>query len=297
ARHGADAGGNAEPRCLVLTLLGPDVRVRPSGNEPLPVRRAGAARASLGSRPAHALGPRAGRRLLRFVAAAALVLAALAFAAFVLYPSAVPDDLRLGPVDVGHGFGAAVVARANRYERFFYVDWALAQVALLVTLVLYARRGIAFAKESAAGPIGTGMLLGMLGLGIVWLVELPFGIAAHWWERHNGQSKLGDLEWAFQNWAVLAPEVISICFALLVVMSLARRLGERWWLPGAAVFVAIGAFFTFVSPYLDFTTHPLRDQALLASVREYESKLGIGHVPVRVAKVSDDTDQANAYAY
>ena len=194
-------------------------------------------------------------------------------------------------------FGAHAVARATRYERFFYVDWVLAQVALLATLVVYARRGAVLARESAAGPIGTGMLLGMLGLGLVWLVELPFGLAAHWWERHNGQSKLGYLDWALQNWATLGAEFLSICFALLVVMGLARKLGERWWIPGAAVFVAIGALFTFVSPYLDFTTHPLKDEALLASVHRYESELGVGDIPIRVEKVSDDTDQANAYAY
>ena len=208
-----------------------------------------------------------------------------------------PDDLVLGHVDLGQVFGSGVVARAARYERFFYVDWLLAQLALLVTLALYARRGIAFAKESAAGPMGTGMLLGMLGLGIVWLVGLPFGLAAHWWERHNGQSKLGYVDWALQGWATLAAEFLSVCLALVIVMGLARKLGERWWLPGAAVFVAIGAFFTFVSPYLDFTTDPLKHQALLASAREYESELGVGRIPIRVKKVSDDTDQVNAYAY
>ena len=31
--------------------------------------------------------------------------------------------------------------RAKRYERFFYVDWVLAQIALLVTLWIYAKRG------------------------------------------------------------------------------------------------------------------------------------------------------------
>jgi STE24 endopeptidase len=215
----------------------------------------------------------------------------------VLYPSAVPDDLRLGPVDVDQVFGARLVERARSYERFFYVDWLLAQVALLATLWVYARRGAVFAKESAAGPIGTGMLLGMLGLGIVWLVQLPFSVAAHWWEHRHDQSKLGYLDWVLQDWELLAAEFLTICIALLIVMGLARKLGERWWPPGAAVFVAIAALFTFVAPYLDFTTHPLKNEALLAAAREDESALGIGHVPIRVEEVSDDTDQANAYAY
>ena len=154
-----------------------------------------------------------------------------------------------------------------------------------------------FTRESAAGPIGTGMLLGMLGLGIVWLVALPFRIAAHWWDRRNDQSDLDYLSWLFEDWAVLAAEFLSICIALLIVMGLARWLGERWWLPGAAVFVAIAALFSFVAPYLDYTTKPLRDETLLAAARSYEGELGLSRIPIRVEEVSADTDQANAYAF
>ena len=194
-------------------------------------------------------------------------------------------------------FGADFVARAERFERVFYVLWVLAQIALLLTLWVYSRRGAAFTRESSAGPIGTGMLLGMLGLGIVWLVHLPFRLVAHWWTRRNDQSELGYLDWLFEDWAVLAAEFFSICVALLIVMSLARKLGEWWWLPGAAVFVAIASLFTFVSPYLDFTTDPLEDRQLLAAAREYEAELGVGHIPLRIEEVSQDTDQANAYAF
>ena len=168
---------------------------------------------------------------------------------------------------------------------------------LLATLWIYSRRGAVLAGESSAGPIGTGMLLGMLGLGIVWLVGLPFRIAAHWWTRRHDQSDLGYLDWIVQDWAILAAQFLSICLALLIVMGLARKLGEHWWLPGAAVFVGIAALFTFVAPYLDYTTEPLRDQALLADARRYEAELGLPKIPIRVEEVSNDTDQANAYAY
>jgi STE24 endopeptidase len=215
----------------------------------------------------------------------------------LLFPTAVPDDLSLPAVAVDRTFGADLVDEARRYEQFFYVVWILAQVALLATLWLYARRGAAFTRESSAGPIGTGMLLGMLGLGIAWLAGLPFRIAAHWWERRHDQSDLDYLSWVFADWAVLAAEFVSICIALLIVMGLARWLGERWWLPGAAVFVGIAALFNFVAPYLDYTTDPLRDKALLAAAERYEGELGLPSIPIRVEKVSADTDQANAYAY
>jgi STE24 endopeptidase len=226
-----------------------------------------------------------------------VVVAALAAGALLLLPSAVPDDLHLGHVDVGQVFGVHTVARAARYERFLAVDWVLSQITLLVVLAVYARRGIGYIRESAAGPIGTGMLLGMLGLAFVWLAGLPFRLASHWWDRRYGLTHVDYLSWVFQDWAVLAAEFVSICVALLVVMGLARRLHERWWLPGAAVFVAIGALFTFVSPYLDYSTKPLHDQRLLAAARRFEADQGLGNVPIRVEKVSDDTQQANAYSW
>jgi Zn-dependent protease with chaperone function len=209
----------------------------------------------------------------------------------------VPDGLALPAVDVDALFGADFVAEAKRYERVFYVLWVLAQITLLLTLWLYSRRGAALSRESSAGPIGTGMLLGMLGLGIVWLVHLPFGVAAHWWTRHNDQSELGYVDWLFEDWAVLGAQFLSICIALLIVMGLARRLGDWWWLPGAAVFVSIAALFTFVAPYLDFTTKPLQDPALLAAADKYRAELGVGDIPIRVEEVSADTEQANAYAF
>ena len=223
--------------------------------------------------------------------------AAVAIGGVLLYPTAVPDGLALPAVDVDRTFGAEFVAEAKRYEQFFYVDWILAQVALLATLWLYARRGAVFARESSAGPIGTGMLLGMLGLAIAWLVGMPFRIAAHWWSRRHDQTDLGYVDWVFEDWALLGAEFLSICLALLIVMGLARWLGDRWWLPGAAVFVAIVAVLNFAVPYLDFTTRPLRDKALLADARRYEEELGLARIPIRVEEVSLDTDQANAYAY
>ena len=215
----------------------------------------------------------------------------------MLFPTDVPGDLTLPAIDVDDTFGAGFVDEAVQYERFFYVTWVLAQVALLATLWIYSRRGAVLARESSAGPIGTGMLLGMLGLGIVWLVGLPFRIAAHWWTRGHDQSDLSYLDWIVEDWTILAAQFLSICLALLIVMGLARKLGEHWWLPGAAVFVGIAALFTFVAPYLDYTTEPLRDQALLADARRYEAELELPRIPIRVEEVSNDTDQANAYAY
>ena len=123
-------------------------------------------------------------------------------------------------------------------------------------------------RESAAGPIGTGMLLGMLGLALTWAVRLPFGLTALWWDRRHDVSEVGYLEWALGGWAELTASFVSICFALLVVMALARAIGEWWWIPGAAVFVAIAFAFAAVSPWLLSDLHdPATDPEADGNVR------------------------------
>ncbi len=228
------------------------------------------------------------------VAAAAVALWLLCGS--LLLRTSVPADLRLPHVDADAVFGRGVVHEAEHVERFFLVTWVLQQGALLVTLWLYARRGVGFVRESAAGPIGTGMLLGMLGLGIVWLVQLPFGVADLWWSRRHGLSGVGYLEWAFGDWFQLGAAFLSICAALLVVMFLARRLGEWWWLPGTATFVGIAALFAFATPYLVTDTRPLEDPALRAAASAYEREQGVPGIPVSVEDVSGETSQANAFA-
>ena len=226
-----------------------------------------------------------------------LVLAGLAVGVVLLWPTAVPADLVLGVVDERAVFGEELVERAERFERFLYVLWVLSQVALLATLWIYVRKGAAFTRESEAGPIGTGMLLGMLGLAIVWLVNLPFRLVGHWWALRYDITDAGYVTWLLDDWILLGAQFVSLCLALVIVMGLARRLGDNWWLPGAAVFVAIAAFFTFVSPYLDYTTEPLRDEPLPEAADRFERELGLSDVPAYVQEVAEDTEQANAYAY
>lgn len=218
----------------------------------------------------------------------------LVCASFLLH-TAVPADLHLPRVDTNAIFGKALVHKAVHVERFFLVMWVLGQIALFATLWVYARRGARFAKESAAGPIGTGLLLGMLGLGIVWLVRLPFTLLDIWWARRYDLTEQGYLAWALDHWLELGTTFAFLCLTLLVVMFLARWLGEIWWIPGAFAFVAIGGLLTFVQPYLG-ETKPLQDKALQRSAREFEQKQGVADIQLDVEDVSDTTSQANAYA-
>ena len=217
----------------------------------------------------------------------------------LLLDTAVPDRLTLPPVDVDAVFGAELVDRAERYERFLRWSFVLSQIALVATLVVFARKGVALTRESAAGRIGTGMLLGMLGLAIVWIVQLPFGLADLWWARRHDVTDLGYLEWALSGWVELGVIFLSICLSLLIVMAIAGPLGDHWWLPGSLVFVVIGTAVAFGSPYLlaaGTDTDRLDDPAIEAAAREYAREQGIDEVPMYVEVVSDYTDQANAYA-
>lgn len=200
-------------------------------------------------------------------------------------------------IDAAATFGADTARRAASYERFGNWIWVASQLATIAVLYVYARRGTAFLTQSAAGPIGSGMLLGMLGLALVWLSNLPFGVAQHWWDRRHGASSEGYLSWVTADWAQLGAAFLSICLALLIVMAIAQKLPRLWWLPGALVFVAIGTGFQLALPYLvTLGTKPLRDPALVAAARTDERALGLPKIPIRVEKVSDTTDEVNAYA-
>ncbi len=218
-------------------------------------------------------------------------------AAWLLARTSVPGDLALPTVDVDAVFGAELVARAERYERFLYVNWALAQTALLVTLAVYARRGARFAHESAAGPVGTGMLLGMVGLGLAWLARLPFSVAALWWDRRHGLSSAGYVDLVVDGWLGLAGTFVALSLALLAVMALARRLGAWWWLPGSLVLAAIAVTLVFVEPYLTTGLEPVGDPRIERAYERFRHAQGVGDVPLRVEEVSGDTSLANAYAF
>ena len=214
----------------------------------------------------------------------------------LLWRSSVPDGLRLPAVDLHAVFSDAELSRAARFARFERVLWVLSQVALLGVLAAYAARGAGFARESAAGPIGTGMLLGMLGFALVWLAQVPFQLVSLWWERRYGISKAGYLDSLLEGWFGLGATFLFLCLALLIVMALARVMGDRWWLLGGPAFVGLAALFLLVSPYLLPNTHRLDDPALLADARAYERAEGVGPIRIDVQDVSELTEAANAMA-
>jgi STE24 endopeptidase len=249
------------------------------------VRRLSEAREAVKRRPARSLAALSGL----------LVFAALwALAAHALWHSTVPSTLKLPRVDARSLFSRSFLARSSSYEEFLSIDALLAEVALVLALVLYARRGHRLMRESAAGRIGTGMMLGMLGFGVVWIAELPFELAGVWWERRHGVSHQGYVAAVLDGFISLGGEFLFVSLALLVAMGLAGALRRWWWALAAPVFAAIALLSTFLSVYLVPNTHPLQNPQTLADVRTLARIERIPGTKAEVQDVDRETTAPNA---
>jgi STE24 endopeptidase len=236
-------------------------------------------------------------RWLRWLLVVAGLAAIWWFAAARLWSSStVPDDLKLPHLDQHHYFSARFLERASDYERFLRIDFVASAIVVLVVLALYARHGERFARESAAGRVGTGMFLGMIGFAFVWLAQLPFGVAGLWWERRHHISKQGYFHVISGSFLGLGGQFIFICVAIGIVMALAGALRQRWWIAGAPVFVALGLLSAFLQPYLIGGLHPLKNRAVAADAREIARAEKVPQVPVKVQKVRKETTAPNAEA-
>lgn len=227
-----------------------------------------------------------------------LLLAALAagwaLAAWWLWQTEVPDGLRLPEVAASDVVTSDLLDEARDFERFLRWSFVVSLVVLIVVFAFYARYGARFARESAAGRIGTGMLLGMIGFAILWLVRVPFGLLDLWWQRRHEVSELGYGEWLVLNWFALGGEFLFVCLALLIVMGLAGPFRDWWWIPGGAVFVGLVALFTFVSPYLI----PAQEDPpphIVAEAEALAAEQGLPEIPVRI-QVVESWEAPNAAA-
>jgi STE24 endopeptidase len=234
-------------------------------------------------------------RVLRATALALLAAVWIVTAALLWRSTRVPDDLALPHLDVHDYFTPHELRRAAHFERFLRVEFLLSQLALLGALAFWAWRGPRYLRESAAGRLGTGMLLGMLGLAVGWLSQLPFRVSEIWWERRYGILRTGYPEAIFGDWLALGGEFLAICSTLLIVMGLAGRFPRNWWIPATPVFVGLAAVFIFTFPYLA-DTHRLEDPKLRADARMLAHEEGLGDIPVEVEKVSEETSAPNAEA-
>jgi STE24 endopeptidase len=214
-----------------------------------------------------------------------------------LWRTTVPSGLLLPDLGVAREFRPRDLEKAESFEAFARVSFLLSQVVLIAVLVAYARRGAVFVRESAAGPIGTGFLLGMLGLALVWIAQLPFGLVELWWARRHDVLNIGYVEWLIAGFFALGGEFLFLCLALLVAMALARLLPRMWWIPTAACYVGLFALFAFTAPWLVPGLKEPKSERLRADATRLAAREGVPGIPLRVEEVRDYTDQPNAYAF
>jgi STE24 endopeptidase len=209
----------------------------------------------------------------------------VAVAAWWLWRSSLPA-YTLPHLDEYALFPPHALHRAQHFSGVERLVWLVRTLAKLIVLGVFARYGVRFARESAAGPIGTGMLLGMLGFALVWLAQVPFDILEVWWRRRYGLTG-SYAQVTIGNWFALGVQFVFLCAALAIVMGFARRVGDWWWLPAAPCFIGLTLLFAFIAPWL------LGGKPYHADVRSLERIEHVRNVPVRVL---DGFDEPNAFA-
>jgi STE24 endopeptidase len=214
--------------------------------------------------------------------------------AWLLARTSVPS-LSLGGFDQHRYFTSAEVGRAARYAHGEQALWLLSTAATLIALIVLVVRLPRTVHEMGLGRIGSAIVVGMVLLVTLWFVGLPFSLADLWWQHHSGLGPFDILAWLNGQWAVLAPEVVSVMLSIVLLVGLAGRF-RRWWLIAAPVFVMIAALYAFGSAYLlAAATQPLRDAQLRTDVVRIERVEHVSGTPVRVQDVSTWTSQANAF--
>jgi STE24 endopeptidase len=237
------------------------------------------------------------RSLARPATLALIVGAGLwAWAAVALWHSTELPSLDLPHLDPHSFFSDSFLDRSATYERFLAILGVLGLVTVIAVLVVYARHGHRLVRESAAGRVGTGMLLAMLGFAVVWLAEVPFGLVALWWQRRYDVSHRGYLPHLLDSFLGLGSQFVFLCLGIGIAMGLAGAMRRWWWLAVVPAFVGLAALFSFVSPYLIPDTSSIDNPTLVAEARALERIEGAPHARLQEQEVHRFTDAPNAEA-
>jgi STE24 endopeptidase len=219
-------------------------------------------------------------------------------AAVLLWRTSVPDGLDLPELDPRAYFSGRELDRHERYEgvlRLLFFPAVLVQLAVLVGFVLAAP---GLVRRLPFHPLVQGVLLAMGVAACVWLARLPVGGVAHWWRRRYGVARQDYLEWLVDPWLELVVEIAVTGALVGVAMVLAARLGGRWWIAAAPLFVLGAVAIVLVQPLLlEPRVEPLRNARLEADVQALAQRTGVGSVDVVVRDAASRTQAGNAEVY
>jgi Zn-dependent protease with chaperone function len=218
-------------------------------------------------------------------------------AAWFLWDTTVPSDLRLPDLNARDYFSAAHLDETADYERFVRIVLVLSLVATIVALLVLVRRMPRVARSTGLGPIGAGMIVGMVMLVVLWAVNLPFAMALRWWDQRHDLAEGSWVDWLVAPWAELGGAVVYVMLVIAIVMVFARRYPRFWWAAVTPFFLGLSAFFLFIAPYLlAYGIDRPKDPQLRQDVQVLAARTGAKGTPVDIEKVSDITSQANAFA-
>ncbi len=134
----------------------------------------------------------------------------------------------------------------------------------------------------------------LLGFALVWLAQVPFDLAALWWERRHHVAHEGYVAGLLGSFLGLGGRFVWIALAVALAMALAGRMRRWWWVLAAPLFAALALLSAFLTPYLITKTHPLRDPGLVAEARTLEAREGVAGTPVLVQNRSGTGPEVNA---
>ena len=218
-------------------------------------------------------------------------------AASLLWRTKVPATLQLPSLRAQAVFGPHVVSAGARFDRFFELEWVVATLASLAMLIVMTRRGPRFVRSLGLGPVNAGIVTGVLVTTVLWAVNLPFGIAASWWSRRHGILQESWWSIVFSPWGGLLRTTFMTVIVLAVVLMLAKRFAQSWWIPAAAIVLGLAVALQLLIPYVQrIGTHRVRSTRLAAQVRGLEQLEHVGRPTVRVVPMRGQTSAANAFA-
>jgi STE24 endopeptidase len=224
------------------------------------------------------------------------ILAAIAVvwlsAAYALWQTEVPGDLRLSDFNERRYFGPDALSEFERHDRVLRALGLGALTAELLGLALLALR-----PPIPRGPVlAQAGQLAALAVVVAFAARLPFALAIVWWQRHTEIARVGYGRWLLDRVPELAVRAVILAAAAAVVVFLARRLGRGWWLVGVPLFVAIAAAVIVLQPLLTPRVAPLRYPYLVGEIQEVGERQGLDDVEVEVRDARSRSRQLNAEA-
>ena len=227
--------------------------------------------------------------------------------AWLLWRTVAPP-LDLASLDAEAIFAPDVLERGSDYRRGTRAFWAgltAVQIAVLALLAWRARwlaghlRRLAHRPgRPSAGPVRTAALLGGLASITVWLASLPLGAGRLGWRRRFDLTEQSYGGWLIDAAIGLLVTTVLVVVAVLIVTSLARKLGRAWWPVGGGLLGLCALVFVLLQPLvvepLRNNFSPIDDPALEADVQAIAVAVGVEVNAIEIRDQSRRTRAANA---